>query len=156
MLMQATGNTLIVGDWLVEPMCTRIQKDGCFRPVQPLSMDILVHLAERAGEVVGTTELLDLFWPDRYVGSDAVHRRIANLRSALEDDTAKPRYIETIRKRGYRLIAPVRCRSPEVLPVNGLLDAFGDHEDLELEFELRSGRRVFARGTLSLEGTSRK
>ena len=144
-------DSLIVGGWQVEPLRTRIRKEGRVRAVQPLSMDILVHLAERAGQVVTTSELLDEFWPDRYAGSDAVHRRIAHLRRVLEDDSSAPRYIETIRKRGYRLIAEVR-RQPatEPQPVTALLEALNSRRDLQVEFELKDGRQVFAQGTLSL------
>ena len=70
-------------------------------------MDILVYLARRAGAVVTAQELLDTFWQRRFVGDDAVHRRIADIRRHLGDDSRNPRYILTVPKRGYRLIADV-------------------------------------------------
>jgi hypothetical protein len=57
--------------------------------------------------VVSSEELIDHFWKNRVVGDDAVHRRIADLRKKLGDDTRHPTYISTISKRGYRLVAPV-------------------------------------------------
>lgn len=73
-------------------------------------MDILMYLAGRPGEVVTTQELLDTFWQRRIVGDDAVHRRIADLRRHLGDNSKNPSYIRTIPKRGYQLIAAVEWR----------------------------------------------
>ena len=47
-------------------------------------------------------------WPGVFVIDDVLHRAIRELRRVFGDDTANPTYVETIRKRGYRLIAPVR------------------------------------------------
>jgi DNA-binding winged helix-turn-helix (wHTH) protein len=71
-------------------------------------MDLLLCLAERAGEVVDKRELVDLVWQTEYVADNTLTRRIAELRDAFGDDARKPRFIETITKRGYRLIAEVR------------------------------------------------
>ena len=160
MLIESSNNHMKIGDWQVEPLRTRIRRREQVRSVQPLSMDILVHLARRAGEVVTTDELIDEFWPGRYVGSDAVHRRIADLRRALGDDRSEPRYIETIRKRGYRLIAEVQCAEIQHTDLQGqqaaelLLDALDHQRDLHLEFELKNGKGTLARGTLSLSANA--
>jgi TolB-like protein/Flp pilus assembly protein TadD len=69
-------------------------------------MDVLVHLAAKPGEVVSIDELIARIWNGR-ASDGSVYRTINQLRRALEGDGAQPRYIETIRKRGYRLIAPV-------------------------------------------------
>ena len=100
-------NPCSIGSWHVDPARNRIARNGEELALQPLSMDILVHLADQAGEVVSTEELLATFWPGRIASDDAVHRRIADIRKALGDDARAPTYIETIPKRGYRLIAPV-------------------------------------------------
>ena len=71
-------------------------------------MDVLVYLAGRAGEVASHAELQDAVWQTEFVAYNTVANRIKELRDALEDDAKHPRYIETIPKRGYRLIAPVR------------------------------------------------
>lgn len=97
-----------VGDWTVHPDTNCLVRDGLSYSVQPLSMDVLLHLAERPGAVVTAQELIDRYWPNRIVGDDAVHRRIADLRKKLGDDARQPTYIDSIPKRGYRLIADVR------------------------------------------------
>jgi WD40 repeat protein len=70
-------------------------------------MDLLIFLSERAGEVVGKQELLDTVWQTEYVADNTLAKRIAEIRDAFGDDARNPSYIETIPKRGYRLIAEV-------------------------------------------------
>jgi tetratricopeptide (TPR) repeat protein len=68
-------------------------------------MDLLLLLASRPHGVVTREEILEHLWPDVIVGDDALARAISKLRRALGDDPRAPRFIETIPKRGYRLIA---------------------------------------------------
>jgi TolB-like protein len=70
-------------------------------------MEVLVCLAEHAGEPVGKEELLQNVWPDTFVGDDVLKGSIAELRRVFEDDAKDPHFIQTIAKRGYRLIVPV-------------------------------------------------
>ncbi len=75
--------------------------------VTPRSMDVLRYLAERPGSVISPAELLENLWRSPIATDHAVHKAIAELRSALNDSAQKPNYIKTIPKRGYTLIAPV-------------------------------------------------
>lgn len=68
-------------------------------------MDVLVMLTNRAGEVASPEELLATCWPGDAYGDNPVHKCVAMLRKALGDDVRAPRYIQTIRKRGYRVVA---------------------------------------------------
>lgn len=68
---------------------------------------MLLYLAQRSGQVVSRDELLTAVWPGVLVGDDALTQAIIKLRKALGDDAKRPTYIETLAKRGYRLIAPV-------------------------------------------------
>jgi len=105
---ETTGTDFWIGPWRVSPEINQIQKNGTRIDLQNLSMQVLVYLAERQGQVVSKDELVDSLWQGRIVGDDAVHRRIADLRRHLGDDSKNPRFIQTIAKRGYRLVAPVR------------------------------------------------
>jgi TolB-like protein len=71
-------------------------------------MEVLVCLAQHAGEPVAKEELLQTVWSDAFVGDDVLKRSIAELRRVFEDDVKDPQFIQTIAKRGYRLIAPVK------------------------------------------------
>ncbi|MBN2170810.1 MAG: PD40 domain-containing protein [Candidatus Krumholzibacteriota bacterium] len=98
----------LVDDRLVQPDLNRISGGGRTVQVEPRLVDVLVRLAERPGEVVGRRELLDAVWSDTVVGEESLTRAIFELRQIFGDDPRAPRIIETIRKRGYRLVAPVR------------------------------------------------
>lgn len=70
-------------------------------------MEVLVCLASQAGEAVSKDRIIRAVWLDTFVSDDALTRSISELRRAFQDDPREPRFIETIPKRGYRLIAPV-------------------------------------------------
>jgi Tol biopolymer transport system component/DNA-binding winged helix-turn-helix (wHTH) protein len=97
-----------VGDWTVHPSLNRLARGGEEVRVEPKVMQVLDVLAETPGQVVTRNTLVARVWPDVFVSEDVVHRAIRELRRVFGDDTTNPAYIETIRKRGYRLIAPVR------------------------------------------------
>lgn len=76
-------------------------------------MAVLAALCRQPGEMISADDLLDACWPGGPTGDNPLHKVITGLRRALQDNAAEPRYIETIRKGGYRLIAPVRLLSAE-------------------------------------------
>ncbi len=98
----------VVGDCVVRPDTNEIVRSGETLHLEPKSMEILAYLIARRGEVVSRDELLDQVWPDVHVGDDLLTAAIIKIRRALVDDARDPDYVETIPKRGYRLIAPVR------------------------------------------------
>ena len=81
--------------------------DGDVVRLRPRLMDVLLRLAAAPGEVVARQTLLDDVWPRRAVADEVLSRAIAELRTTLRDDAREARYIETLPKIGYRLIAPV-------------------------------------------------
>src|SRR6476659_6468307 len=99
---------LRVGDWLVQPSLGRISRNGQTVTVRAKVMDLLVFLATRPGLVVSKDDLLDGVWGTRDVSESALTRTVTELRQAFGDDVEAPHLLETIPKRGYRLIAPVR------------------------------------------------
>jgi transcriptional activator of cad operon len=70
-------------------------------------MGVLLYLAERAGEVVSSEELLEQVWSGVYVNQDSVYQAVASLRRLLGDDPKQPTYIETVPRLGYRMVATV-------------------------------------------------
>jgi eukaryotic-like serine/threonine-protein kinase len=96
-----------VGDWTVRP-AQRVLERGTERIVlEPKLMDVLAYLAKTAGDVVSAEQLLVDCWHGTFYGDNPVHKTIALLRKALGDDAKVPRYIATVRKRGYQVIAAV-------------------------------------------------
>jgi Tol biopolymer transport system component/DNA-binding winged helix-turn-helix (wHTH) protein len=105
--------TFGVGEWDVQPSLNRLTRGAVEVRVEPKVMQVLEALAETPGDVVTREQLVATVWPGVFVSDDVLHRAIRELRRAFGDDTANPQYVETIRKRGYRLIAPVRLSAGE-------------------------------------------
>jgi TolB-like protein/Tfp pilus assembly protein PilF len=82
----------------------RVRRDDQVERIEPRMMQVLLILAGQAGEVVTRESLERQVWAGRVVSDDAVTNTIAKLRRALGDDRCHPQFIETIPKRGYRLI----------------------------------------------------
>ena len=97
-----------VADWEVDPDSGRIQRDGTTHKLEPRVMSLLVVLAQQPGTVLSREELEAKVWSGMVVGYDALSSAIIKLRKALGDDPHHPQFIETISKKGYRLIAPVQ------------------------------------------------
>src|ERR1700757_5210880 len=77
-------------------------------------MEVLVCLSRRAGEPVTKEELLQAVWRDTFVTDDVLKRSVSELRRVFEDDARESRIIETIPKRGYRLLAVVQAINGDV------------------------------------------
>lgn len=75
--------------------------------LEPKILEVLLQLAARPGETVGQEELLASVWGGKFVVDAVVTRAISELRRAFGDDPKAPRYIQTVARRGYRLIATV-------------------------------------------------
>lgn len=94
-------------DWLVQPALCRLSKDGHTVQVRAKVMDLLAYLAGHPGEVIPKGRLLDDVWGSQAISESALTRTVTELRQALGDDADQPKLLETIPKRGYRLIGPV-------------------------------------------------
>ena len=105
------------GPFRFEPSERILLKDG--KPVQlaPKVFDTLIALIESNGRLVEKEELISKLWPDTFVEEATLARNISDLRKALGESTGDPRFIETVPKRGYRFIAPVKHWKGEVVAV---------------------------------------
>lgn len=98
---------LRVGDWCVNQEAGEISRNGETIRVETRTMGVLVCLAEHAGEVVSSDDLLNQVWSGANVGQDSVYQAVASLRRMLGDDPKQPVYIATVPRLGYRMVAPV-------------------------------------------------
>ena len=105
-----------IGEWLVQPMLNRVQRDGRVSHLRPKTMQVLTELAEHAGEVVSREDLQRSVWRDVHVSEESLSHCVAEIRSVFGDEAKEPAYVETIAKHGYRLIAPM-CPAPAPEPV---------------------------------------
>ncbi|MCU0303554.1 MAG: winged helix-turn-helix domain-containing protein [Thermoanaerobaculales bacterium] len=102
-----------LGDWTVFPDRGVVESALGARHLEPRAMDALTLLAGRRGEVVTKDELIDEVWEGRIISEGTLTNTIAELRRALGDDARQPRFIETIPKRGYRLVCEVGEPEPD-------------------------------------------
>ena len=98
-----------------------LRNRGLRLPLQGQPIQVLTLLLEKAGHVVTREELRNRIWPaDTFVDFDhALNKSIASLREVLADSAARPRYIETLRRRGYRWVGPVDGPGPTQMPAHG-------------------------------------
>ncbi|MFK8014766.1 MAG: tetratricopeptide repeat protein [Gammaproteobacteria bacterium] len=96
-----------LGAWHVEPQTGRLRRADETVSLEPKLMSLLVLLASEPGRVFSRADLELRLWGDVVVGEDTVARTVSRLRRALGDSAQAPSYIETLARRGYRVIAPV-------------------------------------------------
>jgi cholera toxin transcriptional activator len=91
-----------------------LRKSGVRLRLQGQPFQVLALLLERAGDVVTREELQQKLWPsDTFVDFDhSLNTAINKVREALGDSASSPRFVETLARRGYRFIAPVRHDAP--------------------------------------------
>jgi Tol biopolymer transport system component/DNA-binding winged helix-turn-helix (wHTH) protein len=95
------------GEALIQPSLNRISIHGRIAQVEPKVMQVLILMAERPGTVISRETFLDTVWAGTVADDYLLNRAVSELRKIFDDDPQVPRYIETIRKGGYRLIAPI-------------------------------------------------
>jgi transcriptional activator of cad operon len=107
---------LSIGAWSADPEANELTRGAETVRIEPKAMDVLMLLAARVGRVVSREDLFVAVWPGVVVADEAITQTIIKLRKALGDNSRSPSYIETIAKRGYRLIAPVRQTARQRVP----------------------------------------
>ena len=111
----------LLGDWRVEPSLNLLSRGEKSVRVEPKVMELLVFLAAEAGDVVSKEAIMGALWPGVHVTQSSVFRHVSMLRLALEDDPKRPRYLETVPKRGYRLLVAPTDATSESAPARGRL-----------------------------------
>ena len=97
-----------IDDWLVEPQLNRVSNGEISVHLEPKTMEVLLCLVDNQGQVVSRQDLVDTVWSTEFISDSSLTHAVADLRRALDDDARAPRIIETIPKRGYRLMARTR------------------------------------------------
>ena len=105
-----------VGSWIVDPSLNSMSSEGRTVRLEPKIMEVLLCLAQHPGETLSKEQLFQAVWPNIIVTEDVLKRCIAELRRAFDDDARNPHIIETISKRGYRLLAPVSALAAGTAP----------------------------------------
>ena len=116
-----TDRVLTFGEYRLDPSSGHVYRGAATIPLTPKAFALLLYLASHAGRLVPKAELMAAVWPDVFVGDAVLKSSIRELRKALGDDSAHPRFIETAHRRGYRFMSPVvaaewRSLNPVTLP----------------------------------------
>jgi transcriptional activator of cad operon len=98
---------LRIGDWCVDPAAGQISRGGEVVRVEARTLRLLLELADHAGQTVSQDELRDRVWAGVIVTPDSIYQAVAALRRMLGDDPKRPRYIATVPRLGYRMVASV-------------------------------------------------
>lgn len=96
-----------------------LEKDGAQVTIGGRTLDLLIALIGRAGDVVGVPELMDLIWPNVTVEEANLRVSVSALRKVLGDGKEGARYIVNVVGRGYTFVAPVRTEVADCLPGAG-------------------------------------
>jgi DNA-binding winged helix-turn-helix (wHTH) protein len=90
-----------------DPINERLMRDQEVIPLRPKSFAVLQYLAERPNMLVRKEELIEAVWPETYVTDTLLKGRVTEIRKALGDAPASPRFIETAHRRSYRFVAQI-------------------------------------------------
>jgi TolB-like protein/DNA-binding winged helix-turn-helix (wHTH) protein len=96
-----------IGAWTADPALNLLQQGERSVRLEPRAMDVLMHLAASSGAVTSVEDLMSAVWKGVIVSDGSVYLAISQLRQALGDAPSGVSYIETVPKRGYRLVVPV-------------------------------------------------
>ena len=100
-----TGNEFFIADWHIDPSACQISQGDKSVKLEPKVMDLLVYMSQRPGEVLTRDDMEENVWQGMVIGYDALTNAIIKLRKAFDDNARNPSIIETLPKKGYRLIA---------------------------------------------------
>lgn len=106
-----TGNILLLNQWRIQMSSGDIwprDADDTTAPIEriePKAVQLLALLAAHPQQLVDKQLLLDTLWPRQTLTDDPLTRCVSRLRKALQDNPKQPQFIETLPRRGYRLIA---------------------------------------------------
>ena len=117
------SKSFYIDNWHIDTEVNRLSFRNQEIKLESKVMDVLVYLADHAGEIVSREALERDVWAGKVVGYDSLTSTINKIRKAFDDDSRAPRYIETVSKKGYRLIAKVS----EVAPDGDAVTVVGDN-----------------------------
>lgn len=134
-----------LGDCSVEPRLGQIERSDGVEHVTPKAMEILLCLVTHPEDLVEREELIRAGWGGGEGHDEALTRSIAELRHALGDHHDQPTYIQTVPRRGYRLVAPVDTQEG----VGERSSTSRDNEPTKLSFWAELKRREVVRNSVA-------
>ncbi len=145
-MTQAIGlhDKIRIGQVIVNPIAGEVLSDSGMESLHPHAAELLVALANRPGEVIDRAALISEVWGAGHASDQALTHCVSELRHVLGDHSDRPRFIQTIPRRGYRLVAPVERLGPEVCKGENRSDDASDDDNGP---ESAHGNRTGANGS---------
>jgi DNA-binding winged helix-turn-helix (wHTH) protein/tetratricopeptide (TPR) repeat protein/TolB-like protein len=108
----AAARAIAFGPFVADAESGRLLESGRVIALAPKPFETLYYLAGQAGRVVPKTELMERLWPGTFVTDDVLVQCVVDIRRALHDPAKTPHYVQTVPRRGYQFLAPVREAEP--------------------------------------------
>jgi Tol biopolymer transport system component/DNA-binding winged helix-turn-helix (wHTH) protein len=111
-----------IGTFVVDLSAREVfdERGGTRARITSKALAVVTELAVNPGQVLSRDDLMDRVWSGAFPTGDVLTQAVTALRKAFGDDAEAPRYIETISKSGYRLIAPVQWLAAQPRPATAL------------------------------------
>lgn len=116
------------GEFTLDNKQTRLLCQEKEIAIEPKLFELLLLFINQPNSIISRQDILDHLWAGSLVTDNAINKLVANLRKVLADDPKNPRYIQTVPKRGYRLICKVTLLESNISMDNGQLIAGSVHE----------------------------
>jgi len=126
-LHPSAGPILGFGDFRYDRTNRLLSRDGVQLALPPRVLGVLAQLVERPGAVVSKQQLMESVWKDAFVTETSLTEAVSLLRQALGDDPQRPRFVQTLHRRGYRFVAPVRVQGEAAAAARPRVTALGPH-----------------------------
>ena len=106
------------GDFTVDPSSLTISNANGKKQIEFRYMQLLCLFAQNENSVLTREQISQELWPDVVVGNDNITSAVFALRTALNDDAKKPKYIQTVPKKGYRFLPEVTFKSSSKIQIS--------------------------------------
>jgi DNA-binding winged helix-turn-helix (wHTH) protein len=118
----------VFGDFEFDEKSTQLRREGSLVPINGQCLDLLVLMLDRPGQVITREEIRAALWPDSNVDYEhSLDVLVNRLRMTLGDRGQRARYIQTVRKKGYRFAAEIKIKGKrhDVIAANNRARAIG-------------------------------
>ncbi len=134
-----------LGGLVIEPDLGVVIRNGQRYHLAPKAMEVLLFLASTNGEVVSREQILAFAWGDEHASKTNVTHVISEIRHALDDHKECPTYIQTIPRKGYRMLLPTVAKPANSIwpfPVDQIGQINGADKQWKLSFSLLKSSRL--------------
>src|SRR5262245_57342487 len=117
---RSPADRLRFGEFRLDPSNIRLWRGERVCRLTPKAFDVLAFLVARPGQLVSKDALLSALWPEVTVSEAALTVCIREVRRVLRDDARRPRFVETVHRRGFRFIGTVTGEGESAPPAPGV------------------------------------